>query len=227
MPALDDETDEEMQERIEREERARFETDGFEEDEAQTISLTKSSSGGHNELKEVAKRFGLLGMVAFGGPPAHVALFQVQTWRPGLVDDGQFASLFALTQCLPGPSSTQLAIALGILMAGPYGGLVAFGCFSVTATTTMMILGSAVHMSAGFAPSGSLATFLSSVQMGLAAAAVALVFKAALMLSTKLVVDNLTKALNVAAAAVALLAPGTSWVLPLTLGLAGGASSFE
>ena len=67
------------------------------------------------DLKTVARRFGFLGMIAFGGPPAHVALMQVQTWRPDVVDDEAFASLFALTQCLPGPSSTQLAIALGVL----------------------------------------------------------------------------------------------------------------
>ena len=47
------------------------------------------------------------------------------------------------------------------------------------------------------------------------------------MLSTKLATDDLTRTLCVVAAAVAVLAPGTSWSLPLTLAAAGGASSFE
>ena len=179
------------------------------------------------DLKTVARRFALLGVIAFGGPPAHVALMQEQAWRPQVVDDAGFASLFALTQCLPGPSSTQLAIALGVLSGGVYGGLVAFACFSATATTTMALLGSLVHASAGFAASGALRSFLVSAQMGLAAAAVALVAKAALTLSAKLATDRTTIALNVFGASCAVLLPGQSWVLPTVLASAGLASAAE
>lgn len=164
-----DETEEEMLTRLEQEERARMEAEeqferadeqeraqmealeveeraamltAVSDEEPQTIAIT-SGLPGQVDLKEVARRFGLLGVIAFGGPPAHVALMEVQSWRPGVVDDASFASLFALTQCLPGPSSTQLAIALGLLQGGKYGGLVAFGCFSATATISMTVLASA------------------------------------------------------------------------------------
>lgn len=213
-----DETEEEMQARVEAEERARIEQE--EDEDPQSISIMKDGQG-YIELKEVAKRFGMLGAIAFGGPPAHVALMQVQSWRSDFVDDASFASLFALTQCLPGPSSTQLAIALGILMGGPYGGLVAFGAFSATATVTMTVLGSLFHVSQGVSLGFTMDAIFLSMKMGLAAAAVALVAKAAMLLSQKLTPDSMTTGLNVAAAAIALLAPGTSWVLPLTLVCAG------
>ncbi len=230
----DEEDDASMFARIEAEERAKFAArHGMEpaveaggDDEIIDPSAAEPSggatgSGAQVPLEVVAKRFALLGAIAFGGPPAHVALMQVQTWRPDVLDDAAFASLFALTQCLPGPSSTQLAIALGILQGGVYGGLVAFACFSVVATTSMAVLGSIAHVSAGASLGPTMDATLTAINMGLGAAAVALVVKAALMLSTKLATERMTRSLNVFAAAVALLAPGTSWVLPTSLCAAG------
>lgn len=118
-------------------------------DPSSTTAAAATEGSAQVPLEVVARRFAMLGAIAFGGPPAHVALMQVQSWRADVVDDASFASLFALTQCLPGPSSTQLAIALGILQGGVYGGLVAFACFSVVATTSMAVLGSLAHASAG------------------------------------------------------------------------------
>ena len=37
-------------------------------------------------LETIARRFLFLGAVAFGGPPAHVALMQVQSWRTEVLD---------------------------------------------------------------------------------------------------------------------------------------------
>ena len=172
-------------------------------------------------LTVIAKRFLFLGAIAFGGPPAHVALFQVQTWRPELLDDASFASLFALTQALPGPSSTQLAIAMGILMGGVSGGLVAFICFSLVATTTMGILGSISYYAAEVSMAPEMEATLQGVQMGLAAAAVSIAIKAALDLSSKLASEPLSRSLNALAAAANLLAPNIPWVLPLSLFVAG------
>ena len=172
-------------------------------------------------LTVIAKRFLVLGAIAFGGPPAHVALFQVQTWRPELLDDAAFASLFALTQALPGPSSTQLAIAMGILMGGVSGGLVAFICFSLIATTTMGILGCISYYAAEVSLAPAMEATLEGVQMGLAAAAVSIAIKAALDLSSKLASEPMTRCLSALAAAANLLAPNIPWVLPLSLIVAG------
>ena len=178
-------------------------------------------SAGQVPLTVIAKRFLFLGAIAFGGPPAHVALFQVQTWRPELLDDAAFASAFALTQALPGPSSTQLAIAMGILMGGVSGGLVAFICFSLIATTTMAILGCIFFYASEVSMAPEMEATLQGVQMGLAAAAVSIAIKAALDLSAKLASEPLTRWLNALAAAANLLAPDIPWVLPLSLFVAG------
>jgi chromate transporter len=240
------EDDTSMFARIEAEERAKYTARGLQpaveadeiigDDEVTTTPQTAQRAtyggggGGSDDsaqvsLEVVAKRFLLLGSIAFGGPPAHVALMQVQTWRPEVLDDAAFASLFALTQALPGPSSTQLAVALGVLMGGLYGGLVAFACFSLVATTSMAILGCIAHASAEASLGPAMDATLKAIDMGLGAAAVSLVIKAALDLSTKLASEPMTRCLNVFAAAATLLAPGTSWVLPTSLFIAGCVSA--
>jgi len=175
-------------------------------------------------LRTVAARFLSLGLIAFGGPPAHVALMQIQEWRAPLIDDASFASLFALTQCLPGPSSTQLVIALGLLMGGPFGGIVAFASFAAFAMLMMTLLGSIMHAAVDLDFSESAMTLLNWLQSGITAAAVAIVAAAALKLSTALATEPLTQMLNVMAAVFTLLLPGRSWLLPVILGAAGIAS---
>ena len=53
-------------------------------------------------LLDVAKEFASLGVVAFGGPPAHVAMMLDRLVHGlGWIDEASFTSLFALTQaCL-------------------------------------------------------------------------------------------------------------------------------
>ena len=76
----EEETEEEMHARVEREERARI-MRLEEEDEAQQMGIAPRGRGMGEDLFTVAKRFGLLGVAAFGGSSAHVALLQSQTWR--------------------------------------------------------------------------------------------------------------------------------------------------
>ena len=222
-----------MMARIEHEERAKFAAQNGMEPAPETFEEpTEPCTGSPDNAPDVpllviAKRFAFLGTIAFGGPPAHVALMQCQTWRSDLLSDDEFASLFALTCCIPGPSSTQLAVSLGTLQGGLRGGLVAFACFSVTATSAMTILGCIFHSTQGTSLGDTVDHFLRAINMGLGAAAVALVFKAALMLSTKLAAEPLTRGLNVFAAAIALLLPATIWVLPVVLCTAGIVSAFQ
>ena len=61
---------------------------------------------------QLARDFAILGWTAFGGPSAHVAQFVLLFTEGGKrrwLSTSVFAELFALAQCVPGPSSTQLA----------------------------------------------------------------------------------------------------------------------
>jgi chromate transporter len=76
-------------------------------------------------LSVVLREWGRIGVIGFGGPPAHVALLRELTVeRRGWVGEREFEDANAATQLLPGPGSTQLAILLAHGVAGRRGALV-------------------------------------------------------------------------------------------------------
>jgi len=76
-------------------------------------------------LGEILRRWGWIGCVGFGGPPAHVTLFrELCVERRGWLSDEQFERALAATNLLPGPASTQLAIYCASRVAGWPGALV-------------------------------------------------------------------------------------------------------
>lgn len=92
-----------------------------------------------SRLGEVALVFGRLGLVAFGGPAAHVALQEAEcVRRRGWLDRERFLDLLAATNLIPGPNSTEMAIHLGRLRAG-WPGLVAGGLAFILPSTLLVI----------------------------------------------------------------------------------------
>ena len=81
-------------------------------------------------LREVALLFLRLGLTAFGGPAAHIAMFRDEVvTRRQWVTDAEFLDMMAAANLIPGPNSTETAIHLGYRRAG-WPGLVAAGvCF--------------------------------------------------------------------------------------------------
>lgn len=68
---------------------------------------------------EVFRIFSWLGLTAFGGPAAHVALMHRELCgRRKWVDDLRFFDANAFTNLLPGPNSTQLCMIIGYWRAG-------------------------------------------------------------------------------------------------------------
>ena len=64
-----------------------------------------------------------LGLTSFGGPTAHIGYFRTDyVLRRRWLEEDEFADLVALVQFLPGPASSQLGFAIGMLRAGPLGG---------------------------------------------------------------------------------------------------------
>ncbi len=96
--------------------------------------------GPDHRLWEVARLFLKLGVTAFGGPAAHIAIMHDEVVRRrGWLSDDAFLDLVGATNLIPGPNSTEMAIHLGYLRAG-WPGLVVGGlCFIVPAM--MMVMG--------------------------------------------------------------------------------------
>src|SRR6187397_2264067 len=73
-----------------------------------------------------------LGLTSFGGPVAHLGYFRSEyVERRKWVDERTYADLVALCQFLPGPASSQVGIALGIIRAGLPGGFAAWLGFTL------------------------------------------------------------------------------------------------
>jgi chromate transporter len=85
-------------------------------------------------LLELAALFLRLGITAFGGPAAHIAMMEdeVVTRRRWLTRE-EFLDLLGATNLIPGPNSTEMAIHIGHRRAGWAGLVVAGSCFIVPA----------------------------------------------------------------------------------------------
>ena len=85
-------------------------------------------------LRELAILFLKLGTIAFGGPAAHIALFETEVVGKRLwIDRQQFLDLLGAANLIPGPTSTETAIAVGYARAGWPGLCVAGACFILPA----------------------------------------------------------------------------------------------
>lgn len=76
-------------------------------------------------------QFLLLGFTSFGGPMAHLGYFR-KTFVEKLewLDDEAYAKIVALSQFLPGPSSSQVGFSIGLKKGGLTGGIIAFIAFT-------------------------------------------------------------------------------------------------
>lgn len=92
------------------------------------IELTKIMSN----LIDIFYRFFILGLVSFGGPIAHIAYFK-KTFVDKLkwLDDESYSKIVALSQFLPGPSSSQVGFTIGLKRGGIFGGILAFIAFTL------------------------------------------------------------------------------------------------
>ena len=83
-------------------------------------------------LATVAREWARIGCVGFGGPPAHIALLRkLCVEQRGWLSAAEFEDGIAVTNLLPGPASTQMAILCAWRLAGPAGALVGGACFIV------------------------------------------------------------------------------------------------
>ena len=92
-------------------------------------------------LRTIAREWSRLGATGFGGPPAHIALLrQLCVVDRGWQTEREFEDAIAVTNLLPGPASTQLAILSAWRLRGPAGAIVGGVCFIVPGLIMILAL---------------------------------------------------------------------------------------
>jgi len=93
-------------------------------------------------LKEIASVFFRLGLVAFGGPAAHIAMMEDEiVEKRKWIDRQHFLDLMGATNLIPGPNSTEMTMHCGHERGGVPGLFVAGICFIFPAVVLTAILG--------------------------------------------------------------------------------------
>ncbi len=104
-------------------------------------------------LKEVAFVFIKLGVLAFGGPAAHIAMMEEEVvHRRKWLSKESFMDMLGFTNLIPGPNSTEMAIHLGLLRAGRAGLFLAGACFILPAAIMAGLL-AYIYQTYGTVPS--------------------------------------------------------------------------
>ena len=79
-----------------------------------------------NKIGQLLGLFLKLGVTAFGGPAAHIAMMEDEVvTRRGWMTRERFLDLIGATNLIPGPNSTEMAIHIGFVRAGIVGLVVA------------------------------------------------------------------------------------------------------
>ncbi len=90
-------------------------------------------------LLEVLLISARLGLTSFGGPIAHLGYFREEyVVRRRWLDEQSYANLVALCQFLPGPASSQVNMAIGMLRAGFLGGILSWIGFTLPSALGLM-----------------------------------------------------------------------------------------
>lgn len=150
---------------------------------------------------EVFRTFLTLGLTSFGGPIAHLGYFREElVTRRQWVTDDRYGQLVALCQFLPGPTSSQVGFALGLLRGGYLGAIAAWIGFTLPSALLLVFFAiGAVNLDG---PVGE------GLVLGLKAVAVAVVAHAVWGMAKTLTPDVRRVLIGLAAVGLVLLLPG-------------------
>src|SRR5690606_21650312 len=137
------------------------------------------------------------------GPIAHLGYFRDElVTRRKWLGEADYADLVGLCQFLPGPASSQVGFALGLMRGGPLGGLAAWTAFTLPSALALVLF---AHGASAFAgPLGA------GIIHGLKLVAVAVVAQAVWGMAQTLCPDRERAGIAIAATLVALLAAGSA-----------------
>lgn len=165
-------------------------------------------------LRELASTFLRLGLTAFGGPAAHIALFRHEfVVRRLWLTEQRYLDLLATANVLPGPTSTEVAIAIGHDRAGLRGMLVSGVLFILPASLLVLVL-AVLYERFGTLPE------VQPLLYGMQPVVVAIVVHALVGLARAALRSMIAAAIAVAATALAVLG-----VDPILVLAAGGAAA--
>ncbi|MGA8708426.1 MAG: chromate efflux transporter [Steroidobacteraceae bacterium] len=163
---------------------------------------------------EVFRVFLRLGLTSFGGPVAHLGYFRREfVARRGWLSEQDFAELVALAQSLPGPASSQVGFAIGLLRARYAGALAAWCGFTLPSAALLIAF--------GFGAASFNGAIARGVLHGLQLLAVAVVAQAVLAMARRLTPD-LERAAIALGAAILVLA--SHWPMVQLAAIVSGAA---
>ena len=141
-----------------------------------------------------------LGLTSFGGPVAHLGYFRTEfVQQRRWLDERSYADLVALCQFLPGPASSQVGLAIGLLRGGYRGSLAAWAGFTLPSAVALTLFALGIARWGDALPNGFL--------QGLKIVAVAVVAQAVWGMACTLCTDGPRVAITLAAASAVLLLP--------------------
>ncbi|HEX9747138.1 MAG TPA: chromate efflux transporter [Methylomirabilota bacterium] len=141
-----------------------------------------------------------LGLTSFGGPIAHLGYYRTEfVERRRWLSEAAYADLVALCQLLPGPASSQVSFAVGLLRGGLAGGLVAWLGFTLPSAVAMVLFARGAAVLTGPLSAGML--------HGLQVVAVAVVAQAVWSMARSLCPDRPRATIAIVATLIVTAAP--------------------
>ncbi len=176
-------------------------------------------------LADLARTFFRLGVTSFGGPVAHLGYFRTEfVERKRWLDAATYAQLVAVCSVLPGPTSSQVGMAVGLIRGGPLGALLAWLGFTLPSAVALATLALVLHG----ADAGGTNPYVTGALAGIGAAAAAVVAQAVIGLAKALCTDRPTQGIAVGAAIAAIaLRDASLFALPILAAAAIGAAAFR
>ncbi|HSM08383.1 MAG TPA: chromate efflux transporter [Gemmatimonadota bacterium] len=126
-------------------------------------------------LGELARLFLKLGIIAFGGPAAHIAMLEDEVvTRRGWLSRQHFLDLVGATNLIPGPNSTEMTMHIGFERAGWKGLFTAGACFILPA---VLVTGGFAWLYVGYGSLPEVEPFLYGIKPAVIAVILGAVWK--------------------------------------------------
>ena len=174
-----------------------------------TDTSHKPAGSGRGTARDIFAAFLKLGLTSFGGPVAHLGYFREElVRRRHWLSEDAYANLVALCQFLPGPASSQVGMAIGLMRGGPLGIAAAWLGFTLPSALLMLTFAygaTTIGMAGGWLD-------------GLKIAAAAIVADAVIGMARNLCPDRARRTLALVAAAFAASVPGSLGQIAMIVG---------